>query len=385
MAKRISNEEWELIIADYKNGLIPQELANKYHHESITIINKLEKLGLYKKQHYRFTDDDIAFLKIHYPLGNWDIIMQHFPNSSKSSIMTKMSKLGIEMNKVRWSNEEIDLLAKSIGKVSDEELVSLFNGKYTIGAIKTKANKELGYTTSRKWTKEEDDILYKYYPILTPNEVVDLLPNRTYNGVIHRVQKLNIQSCINRKWSEEENQYIKDNYELKPDYVLSKELNRSQGCVKNQRQVLGLYRRDMDSFTYPTISKYLRGHIQSWKNDSMKECNYQCVFTGSKEFQIHHLYGVSNIIEDIFKNNDIIYRENIEDYSKDELECILDLFSKEQAKYPLGKCVAKDIHVLFHSLYGQYYNTPEQWYQFEKDYKDGLYNNYYLENNKLIS
>ena len=55
------------------------------------------------------------------------------------------------------------------------------------------------------------------------------------------------------------------------------------------------------------------------------------------------------------------------------------LFINEQNKYPLGVCVSKDIHVLFHSLYGQYNNTPEQWYQFEKDYKNGLYDNYIKE------
>lgn len=384
MAKRIADEEWNLIIADYKNGLTPKELENKYSHQSMSIINKLINLGLYSKQNYRFTDEDIAFLKIYYPRGNWDIIMQRFPSSTKSSIMTKMSKLGIKMEINHWSKEELDLLAQNIGILSDEELVKLFNGKYTIGAIKTKANKALGYT-SKKWTQDEDDIMYKYYPILSPTEVAEMLPNRTYYGVIHRAKVLNIQSNINRNWSEEENNYIKENYKLQPDYIIAKELNRSQSCVKNQRHVLGLYRRDIDSFTYPTISKYIRGHIQSWKNESMKECGYKCIFTGNKEFQIHHLYGVSNIIEDIFNNNDIIYKENIENYSKDELAYILDLFLKEQAKYPLGKCVSKDIHVLFHSLYGQYYNTPEQWYQFEKDYKNGLYNNYYIENNKLIS
>lgn len=384
MAKRIADEEWNLIIADYKNGLTPKELENKYSHQSMSIINKLINLGLYSKQNYRFTDEDIAFLKIYYPRGNWDIIMQRFPSSTKSSIMTKMSKLGIKMEINHWSKEELDLLAQNIGILSDEELVKLFNGKYTIGAIKTKANKALGYT-SKKWTQDEDDIMYKYYPILSPTEVAEMLPNRTYYGVIHRAKALNIQSNINRNWSEEENNYIKENYKLQPDYIIAKELNRSQSCVKNQRHVLGLYRRDIDSFTYPTISKYIRGHIQSWKNESMKECGYKCIFTGNKEFQIHHLYGVSNIIEDIFNNNDIIYKENIENYSKDELAYILDLFLKEQAKYPLGKCVSKDIHVLFHSLYGQYYNTPEQWYQFEKDYKNGLYNNYYIENNKLIS
>ena len=101
----------------------------------------------------------------------------------------------------------------------------------------------------------------------------------------------------------------------------------------------------MDSTKYESLSKYIRGNIQQWKKDSMKNCNYQCIFTGS----------------------------NINDYSKDELQYILNIFIKEQSKYPLGVCIRKEIHVLFHSLYGQYYNTPEQWYQFQKDYTNGIY------------
>ena len=47
---------------------------------------------------------------------------------------------------------------------------------------------------------------------------------------------------------------------------------------------------------------------------------------------------------------------------------------EEQSKYPLGQCVRKDLHKLFHSLYGQYYNTVDQWEQFKEDYRNGVYN-----------
>ena len=75
------------------------------------------------------------------------------------------------------------------------------------------------------------------------------------------------------------------------------------------------------------------------------------------------------------ENNFKIY-DNFSDYTDEELKNILSAFIEEQNKYPLGVCVSRNIHVLFHSLYGQYYNTPEQWYQFEKDFKAGIYNEY---------
>jgi hypothetical protein len=131
----------------------------------------------------------------------------------------------------------------------------------------------------------------------------------------------------------------------------------------------------MDSNTYATLSKYLRGQNQKWKKDSMEHCDYKCVLTGSKNFEIHHLYGVSNMIEDIFVQNNIMYKENLSDYTDAELSFILDKFLEIQSEYPLGECIDKKLHILFHSLYGQYYNTPEQWDRFKDDYLKGVYEN----------
>jgi len=54
---------------------------------------------------------------------------------------------------------------------------------------------------------------------------------------------------------------------------------------------------------------------------------------------------------------------------------ILNKFIEIQDRYPLGVCVNPKIHTLFHSLYGQYNNTEEQWNVFVDNYK----NNYYQE------
>ena len=83
------------------------------------------------------------------------------------------------------------------------------------------------------------------------------------------------------------------------DKLIAKDLGKSFYAVKAKRQKLGLFRQDKNSNSYPTLSKYLRGHNQKWKLDSMKASDYKCVLTGSKQFEIHHLYGVSNMISDI--------------------------------------------------------------------------------------
>lgn len=289
---------------------------------------------------YKYTNDDIEFLKIYYPIGDWDKIFERFPNLSKTAIFSKMSKLKIPYDKSHRNNEN--------------------------------------YKKPRqKWTTEEIKIIKDNYSIHGLDYIQTLLPNRTRSAIILRANKLGIPSFnkINTVWTKEEEQYIVDNWELEPDKVMATKLNRTFRSIKWKREEMGLYRRDMNSNTYPTLSKYLRGQNQKWKVNSMKKCDYKCVLTGSKDFEIHHLYGVSNIIEDMFKQDNSLYKENFSEYTEEELSSILDKFLKMQNKYPLGECVDKKLHVLFHSLYGQYYNTPEQWYRFKDDYLKGIYKN----------
>ena len=107
----------------------------------------------------------------------------------------------------------------------------------------------------------------------------------------------------------------------------------------------------------------------------MIACNYQCVITGSKEFEIHHKYPVNKILDTAFRQSGLEYKP-FNDYSQEELDCLLNCFYEEQSKYPLGDCVRKDIHALFHHLYGQYDVNENQWEQFKQDYKNGIYDNY---------
>lgn len=291
---------------------------------------------------HKYTNEDIEFLRENYPKGDWDEIMKRFPDVSRHAINSKMHKLGISFdNKNKTSSKNFD-----------------YNGR-------------------TKWAESEDDILIAMYSTYPIDEVVKFLPNRTKSAITLRANKLGLLSYYKKEnlWTDEQKQYIIGNWELEPDKIMAKKLNKTFRAVKSQRELLGFYRRDMDCNTYPTLAKYLRGQNQKWKLDSMKECNYKCVLTDSKDFEIHHLYGVSNIIEDIFKYNKDLYKESFSDYSEGELSFILEKFLEIQNNYPLGECIDKKLHVLFHSLYGQYYNTPKQWYRFKNDYLKGIYEN----------
>ena len=52
---------------------------------------------------------------------------------------------------------------------------------------------------------------------------------------------------------------------------------------------------------------------------------------------------------------------------------MLEIFGEIHSNFPLGVCVRKDIHDLFHRLYGSGGNNQEQWDRFITKYKNGEY------------
>jgi len=289
---------------------------------------------------YKYSKEDIEFLEKHYPLGEWNNIHKRFPQLTKHAIQSKMHKLGVTGCK--------DGYKRNHGK-----------------------NKS-------KWSKEELEILANNYSKVPMSDMINLLSSRSKNSIIIKANELKIPSYNKRSalWKTHEIEYLINNWELCPDKSIANSLSRTFRSVKAKREELGLYRQDLNSNSYPTLAKYLRGKNQTWKKNSMQLSNYKCVFTGDKDFEIHHLYGVSNIIEDIHKKYNINKKESLSDYSDIELSFILQKFQEIQKSYPLGVCVKKSIHVLFHSMYGQYYNTPSQWCRFVRDYKEGKYNQF---------
>lgn len=290
---------------------------------------------------HKYTTEDIEFLKTNYPLGNWDKIKDRFPNVSESGIHHKCSRLGIK-----------------------------FDNKY-----KVKFNSKLN---NRKiWSSEEIEFLIKNYSILPIDKLADCLSDRNINSIRSKANSLNLTSYSKTKnsWTSEQIEYIMNNWILEPDKIIAQKIGKTFRSVKWKRKELGLLRINPENKSYPNLSKFLRGQNQEWKLLSMKKCNYKCVLTGSKNFEIHHLYGVSNIINDMLNKYPQYKEVNFNSLIKSDLNFLKEKFFEEQDKYPLGECVDKNLHTLFHSLYGQYYNTPEQWYKFKEDYIKGVYEN----------
>lgn len=372
-AIKFSQKELSNIIKDYQNGARPFELAKKYNRNSATIIGKLKEIGLYKNTNYHFTDEDIEFLKVHYPLGNWDLIDKKFKDTSRQSIHTKMHKLGISADKYfddkMWTKYELEILKDnySYGNI-DMILKILPNRSYK--SIVTKA-KRIGLFTRSFWTNKEDSIMKQFYHSKTVDEIMELLPNRTRNSIIEHARQLNLVSVC--KYAKEETQYIIDNWCEMSDEELAIVLSKPFRSVKSKRQSLGLFRIKEGS-SYNNLSEYVRKNNLEWKEKSMINCKYKCVLTGNRFDEIHHIYSLNLILNETLEELNIDIKPTMDDYTGEELDDILNIFRIKQSEYPLGVCVCKEVHMLFHNKYGYGNNTEEQWKEFFNDFKSGKYN-----------
>lgn len=355
--------------------MIPKDLAEKYQRNSGTIIGKLQDIGIYKNTRYRFTKEDIEFLREHYPLGHMDLILERFPKASKQTIFTVCSKHKIRSKyyyDTKWTQGELDIIRKYYFEKSPEELSEMMNSRHSCDAITTKASKYFGYSKDRSWSDEEKAILRKYYSTEPIERVIKRLPKRTYESIVAYANLLGVKSyhTLNTYWNKADKQFILNNWQIMSDKEMACILGKEVRSVSEKRWNMGLLHfHHYNQATYENLMKYIRGNIGSWKTDSMKICNYRCVLTGSKDFEIHHIYSFSSIFAETIEENNIDLKDNFCDYTADELSFIVGKFIEKQNKYPLGVCVRKDIHAQFHKEYGKI-ATPEMWYEFETKYKE---------------
>ena len=376
--RKFTEKEINSIIIDYQNGMKPFELAKKYDRDSATIIGKLQSIGVYEFSSHRFTDEEIDFLKVYYPLGDWKSINERLPNVSRQSIHTKMSSLGISMDSHYWSNEEEKILIDNYefmyGNIN--ELIDLFNGKYTYKSIISKAGK-LGLKTREFWSDKEIQILIANYSNKTLDEMLELLPSRNRNTIISKAGSLNLTNKIklDYQYSEDDKIFIINNYNNMSDREIAEKLNRNTHNISDFRYKYNLL-KTYEKSSYEDIADFIRKNNSNWKKDSMKQCNYKCILSGKRFDEIHHIYGFNFILAETFDTLEINIKEDINDYSREELMEILDCFRNIQSIYHLGVCLTKELHCLFHKIYGYGNNSEWQWNDFVKNYKEGKYNNF---------
>lgn len=290
----------------------------------------------------KYTEEDIEFLRKHYPIGDWDSIFKRFPNLDKEKIYNVCHKRGISANYYE----------------RDKQLKSEY---YKIMAV-----------NRSKWTNREVEILKNNYENMSIVDLMKLLPERTYNAITLKAKKLSLISYVIQQqlYSNDDIEYIKNNWKCMSDEEMALLLHRTSRAIKAVRNELGLFRQDMEKLHYEDLVKFFRWRIYQWKKRSIENCNYQCILTGSKNFEIHHIVSFNIIVRNFISEYDIILKDHFIDYTMDELENLSKKFVEYHDIYPLGVCIDKKIHMIFHKMYGDI-NDQQQWENFVQKFNEG--------------
>lgn len=376
MARRISEEEKLNIVTDYKNGMSLKELETKYDRRSCTIIELLRKVGIYKNKTARWTKDEIEILKKYYPIEDVDDVCTKIPKHGKQSVIQKASSLNLK-SASNWTDNDLEILRKYYPTVSSNEIMAMIGNRHSILSIKTKADR-LGICKFVRWSSDEEYIIRKYYPNIPTEEVTKLLPNRTYDSIITKARQLGITSFrkLEDTYTEDDLNYIRNNWQVMSDEQIADVLDRPPEGIRSQRVKMGFYKIARDYSKYYDLNKLLRGRTFTWKSNAIALSNGKCILTGSTDIAVHHIYSFNLICDETFRKLDnmgLLKSTKISDYTKDELDVIINIFEDIHSKYPDGVCLRKDIHELFHNIYGRGGNNKQQFDQFVSDYKNGKY------------
>lgn len=117
------------------------------------------------------------------------------------------------------------------------------------------------------------------------------------------------------------------------------------------------------------LNRTVRSALSWWRKYSRKVCKNKCILTGIKgNTEVHHQYQLDSIIRDALCELNIEIKT---EYTGEEIVLIKEKVSELHKKYPIGICLNKDIHILFHIEYGKKDCTKEDFDKFMKDYFDG--------------
>jgi hypothetical protein len=142
-------------------------------------------------------------------------------------------------------------------------------------------------------------------------------------------------------------------------------------CKRQERKVALLGNGHHNWKGTRNLRLFLMRSISNWKKESMIACNYKCVVTGENFDQIHHLYNFNKIIDESLNELVLVRKVKNGDYSQDDLLKIISKVQEIHTRYPLGVCLRKDVHKLFHSMFGRINNTPSQFYEFQQKIASG--------------
>lgn len=260
-----------------------------------------------------------------------------------------------------WNDADLEILRQNYSnKIPIRVIEKNLNYKFTQTAILTKAY-TLGLHQREWWTDEENQKLEEIYHNCEMDEICKNFPNRSKESIIAHATKLGLS--YKNVWTNKDLQFLKDNYRSMSDEEIANHLGRSKDSIRGKRFTEKLY-HPIEPGVYNSLSEYIRKRNKEWKKKSARYCNYQCVISGERFQEIHHLYGMNKIIQETLADLNYLENTDFSNLTQENLDVILQHFYEVQEKYPLGICLTKDLHKKFHDIYGYGNNTPEQFNEF---------------------
>lgn len=273
------------------------------------------------------------------------------------------------------------------------------------------------------WSKEEDDLLRQYYPNNLNSDIIHLFPNRTIKALCDHASLLGIEksaiakeeqyrrqsefqkeNCIwlgvkrteeekerqsilmKQRWNNNREEMLKNvQYERTPEIRQRlSETVKAKGLwagENNPRHINPLFGEDNGRWQggITPLLFWLRNQLDEWKQESMKFHKYTCILTGYNFDEIHHLTSFKKIVGETLKSLGYDKVKNLEEFSSDELEDLRKEIVDKNNSYGLGVCLTKEVHKLFHDTYSYGENTPENFYEFCEDFRNGKYNHLFEE------
>lgn len=329
--------------------------------------------------HDAYTQKEIDYIIKNYPTASWEQMLSDISKISpvprcKQSILAKASELGIKRSKARFGRftPDEDALIREVYEASDERTISdniqrMIDTNMphrTIGSICTRASK-IGAVVRKAWTDSDIKFLTDNYYDMPIEDIAREL-NRTHVAVYSMVRKLGLRGAPMSMYTDYDIDFIRDHYLSMSDEEIGAVLHRRGQSIKECRRKNQIYRPKPENVIYG-FGLYTHRHNDDWKRASAKNCGYKCVITGDTFDDIHHLYSRNMILEDVLKEHPEYATVNMNDLDEHKAAILIECFLRHQSEHPLGVCLRKDYHILFHTRYGYGDNTPEQFYDFVKD------------------
>lgn len=134
---------------------------------------------------------------------------------------------------------------------------------------------------------------------------------------------------------------------------------KSCGCLKSGSNIRGNNRN---------IRKHFRNVIAPISIDLLKKSNYKCFLTKSSDnLEVHHKKSFTDLYLETILELNLPLHDNMSKYSKENIKDMNALFI-EKHNDDILVVLNKDIHILFHKLYGYKNTTKEQFDNFVKQY-----------------